>query len=179
MEKVIPTVPLRRWPAASFATPLNLIRRGTGSAGTTWDGEDTICPAACGSAATAVVAALFGAAGSCADRAGVGRRKNKLDTKTPRERMQMFIRSPTQIGAKWKHEGARRVNEEMGHSLMCGDRQEPQGKATPNLNCCKIASLTMSAITQTTLRTAGTQVKLPCRVYAGGCVGVGSESPSR
>src|SRR5208337_3105238 len=124
MEKVIPIVPLRRWPAASFATPLNLIRRGTGSAGTTWDGEDTICPAACGSAATAVVAALFGAAGSCADRAGVGRRKNKLDTKTPRERVQMFIRSPTQIGAKWKHEGARRVNEEMGHSLMCGDRQE-------------------------------------------------------
>jgi len=43
------------------------------------------CPAACGSAATAVVAALLGAAGSCADRAGVGRRKNKLDTKILRK----------------------------------------------------------------------------------------------
>src|SRR5208337_170149 len=94
MEKVIPTTPLRRWPVASFATPLNLISRGTGSAGTSWDGEDTICPAACGSAATAVVAALFGAADSCADRAGVGRRKNKLDKKTPRERMQRFIEPP-------------------------------------------------------------------------------------
>ena len=71
MEKVIPTTPLRSWPEASFATPLNLIRRGTGRAGTTWDGEDTLCPAACGSAATAVVAALLGAAGSCADSACV------------------------------------------------------------------------------------------------------------
>jgi len=45
------------------------------------------CPAACGSAATAVVAALLGAAGSCPDRAGVGRRKNKLDTKILRKWM--------------------------------------------------------------------------------------------
>ncbi len=31
------------------------------------------------------------------------------------------------------------VKEEMGHSLMCGDRPEPPRKARPNLNCCKIA----------------------------------------
>jgi len=33
------------------------------------------------------VAALLGAAGSCPDRAGVGRRKNKLDTKILRKWM--------------------------------------------------------------------------------------------
>jgi hypothetical protein len=37
-----------------------------------------------------------------------------------------------------KHESAPPVSEK-GHTLMCGDRQEPQRKTRPDLNCCKIA----------------------------------------